>query len=112
MKLTYEERTELRTMFKAQISVKQNKLNQHDLDEVKIKSEVDNGNYELETIINKMNSCEKIENALKMVNLLIEKITITSVAKSANISYNTAKKYKIIIINKEELRLNTQTPLL
>ena len=147
MKLTYSERNELRNLIKAQISIIQNELIENNLDEHTIKSEIDKGNYELETIIEKKNmykeilgklknvslpgasnkQCsslfetakrkmlltkEKIDNALRLLNLLNEKITISSVAKSAKISYNTAKKYKTLIINKEKLRLNTQFPLL
>lgn len=40
---------------------------------------------------------KKIENSLNMMRMFNQKITIYSIAKDANVSYNTALKYKDFI---------------
>lgn len=42
---------------------------------------------------------EKIENAINILRMEDKKITVYSVAKMAEVSYNTAKKYEDIIIS-------------
>jgi uncharacterized membrane protein YheB (UPF0754 family) len=41
---------------------------------------------------------EKIMNAVNMMRLFNKKITVYAVAKEANVSYNTASKYKDFIL--------------
>ena len=49
------------------------------------------------TIIRKERAKEKIRNAVNLLNLENAKININSVAKKANVSYNTVKKYSYLI---------------
>jgi hypothetical protein len=50
------------------------------------------------------NTKEKIVNALNLLELLNLPITVSAISKQANISFNTAKKYKKIIEEKEAHR--------
>jgi len=43
------------------------------------------------------NAKEKIRNAIDLMNLLNQKITINSVAKESGVSYNTVKKYSYLL---------------
>ena len=46
----------------------------------------------------------KVQNAINLLNLLNKRITLNSVAKEASMSYNTVKKYKLMIDDAEKYR--------
>lgn len=56
--------------------------------------------------IKKNTTSLKIENALNILTLQNMRISIYSVAKTANISYNTAKRFKKVIEQRESYRLS------
>ena len=49
------------------------------------------------TVIRQERAKEKIRNAVNLLHLENAKVNINSVAKKANVSYNTAKKYSYLI---------------
>jgi LAS superfamily LD-carboxypeptidase LdcB len=54
------------------------------------------------------NTQEKIINAINLLELLNKKITVASVSKETSMSFNTVKKYRKVIENREENRVRNQ----
>jgi len=86
MKLENEEKNYLNELLRNQINLINADLEQNDLDEDKIKKMIDEGNYELEEVINKRNSF------IKILNKVSVSTTPGASSKQMTQLFNTANK--------------------
>lgn len=143
LKLNYNDRLYLENLITETIESIEFSLSQNDINNISdVKKRINEGDYQLEELIGKLNAFknireklkvvseegasvkqivslsktaqkrknktkEKILNAINMLHLENRKITVNSVSKIANISFNTAKQYRDAIEEREKLRVST-----